>query len=129
MKMEERFNKKLLVEGNDDQHVMWALCEKYQILETFDIIDCEGIDKLYENIPVRFKGSEINTIGIIIDADTDISVRWNSIKTKLHEIGFSVPTEFPPTGLIIENDTHKVGVWIMPNNNSNGMLEDFISFL
>ncbi len=29
----------------------------------------------------------------------------------------------------MENETQKVGVWIMPNNNTNGMLEDFISFL
>ncbi|KAA6317278.1 hypothetical protein EZS27_032539 [termite gut metagenome] len=129
MKVKEKFNKKLLVEGNDDKHVMWALCAKYLIPETFDIIDCEGIDKLYENIPVRFKESGINTIGIIIDADTDINARWNSLKAILRKISFDVPNEFPPTGLILENETYKVGVWIMPNNNSNGMLEDFISFL
>ena len=62
----EKFDRKLLVEGNDDRHVIWALCEKFDIAETFDIVDCEGIDKLYEAIPVRFKQSGIRAIGIII---------------------------------------------------------------
>ncbi len=26
MKIKEKFNKELVVEGNDDQHVIWALC-------------------------------------------------------------------------------------------------------
>ena len=43
MKVKEKFLKKLLVEGNDDQHVIWALCEKYKIPETFDVIACGGI--------------------------------------------------------------------------------------
>lgn len=29
----EKFNKKLLVEGNDDQHVVWALCKKFDLPE------------------------------------------------------------------------------------------------
>ena len=43
----ERFKKKLLVEGNDDQHVIWALCEKYSVKESFDVVDCSGIDSLF----------------------------------------------------------------------------------
>jgi hypothetical protein len=45
-------------------------------------------------------------------------------------LGFSVPAELPTNGLIVINeDNIKIGVWIMPNNNINGMLEDFIAFL
>jgi len=64
----------LLVEGNDDQHVIWALLEKYAIPETFSVVDSKGIDNLFIQLPVRFKQSGIRTIGIIIDADTDIAV-------------------------------------------------------
>lgn len=43
---------------------------------------------------------------------------------------FNVPDELPSTGLVLKNQSNiKVGVWIMPNNSLNGMLEDFISFL
>ena len=42
MKIKEKYTQKLLVEGNDDQHVIWALCEKFNIPEVFDVIDCGG---------------------------------------------------------------------------------------
>lgn len=90
----EKFSKKLLVEGNDDQHVVWALCKKFDIPETFDVIDCEGIDKLNEQIPVRLKQSGIDTLGIIIDADREIKNRWTSLKGLLSSQGFNPTTPF-----------------------------------
>jgi hypothetical protein len=130
MRVKEKFNKKLLVEGNDDQHVVWALCEKFKVMEAFDVIDCEGIESLSEQIPIRFKQSGIITLGIIIDADTEIKKRWISLKDILSNQGFKVPNDLPTKGLVLtKEDAFKVGVWIMPDNNLNGMLEDFISFL
>ena len=129
MKIEEKHTKKLLVEGNDDQHVIWALCERFNIMETFDVIDCKGIDKLYKSISLRFRQADIETIGIIIDADTDINERWKTVQKLLSNQGFKMPDELPSDGLILSNGEVKVGVWIMPNNNINGMLEDFMSFL
>jgi hypothetical protein len=130
MGRKDQFNKKLLVEGKDDQHVILALCQQFKISENFEIIDCEGIEKLNNQIPVRFKQSGIEVLGIIIDADTEIKNRWNSLKDTLSLQGFIVPNELPSNGLILENSLNvKVGVWIMPNNDLNGMLEDFISFL
>lgn len=130
MRIKENFNKKLLVEGNDDQHVIWALCEKFAVTKNFDVIDCEGITKLYEQLPVRFKQSQVDTIGLIIDADSEIKDRWKSISALLSLQGFTIPKEIPLEGLILKgNPGVKIGVWIMPNNNENGMLEDFISFL
>lgn len=129
MRVKEKFDKKLLVEGNDDQHVIWALCERFGIAETFDVVDCEGIDNLYDAIPVRFKQSGIKTIGIIIDADIDLKSRWMSVKATLLDLGFIVPNDLPIDGLILQKENIKVGVWVMPNNHLNGMLEDFIAFL
>lgn len=129
-KGKEKFSKKLLVEGNDDQHVVLALCQKFDVPETFDVIDCEGIDKLNEQIPVRLKQSDIDTLGIIIDADREIKNRWASLKGLLSAQGFKVPNDLPSTGLVLTNGNNiKAGVWIMPNNNLDGMIEDFISFL
>ena len=122
-------NKQLLVEGNDDLHVIKALCLKFDIPELFDVIDCRGIDNLYESIPVRFKQTNIETIGIIIDADTNLNDRWRSVKNLLSNIGFKVPEDLPNEGLILLKGNIKVGVWIMPSNNTNGILEDFMSFL
>jgi hypothetical protein len=130
MSANEEFSSQLLVEGNDDQHVIWALCVKFNLRQNFEVIDCKGIEKLYEQIPVRFKQSGINTIGIIVDADTNLQSRWTSLKGLLTKQGFTMPEELPAEGLILSNaDNKRIGVWIMPNNNLNGMLEDFISFL
>lgn len=127
--MREKYLKKLLVEGNDDKHVIWALCEKYALHENFDIVDCKGVERLMEQIPVRFKASEVDTVGMVVDADMYLQSRWDSIRYKLSGIGFDVPKDLPSEGLILKNGTFKVGVWIMPDNNLKGMLEDFLSFL
>jgi len=129
MKIQEKHTKKLLVEGNDDQHVIWALCRKFNLLEIFDVIDCEGIKNIYDAIPVRFKQSNIETLGIIVDADINLHDRWASIKNLLSGQGFPVPDDLPTEGLVLSKGDIKAGVWIMPDNNVNGMLEDFLSFL
>jgi len=130
MRKSDNKSKKLLVEGNDDQHVIWALCEKFNIEENFDVIDCKGIDKLITQISVRFKQSGVDTVGLIIDADINIERRWQSLKYILTLLGFNLPEIIPAEGLISTNSENKtIGVWIMPNNRSVGMLEDFIAFL
>ncbi len=125
----------LLVEGSDDLHVIAALCQKFQIDENFCIEDCGGISNILKGLPVRLKGSgEIHTMGIVVDADLDLNYRWSEIREILIKSGkYSlIPAEFPKEGLILfpdNQDDIKIGVWIMPNNVVNGMLEDFISFL
>jgi hypothetical protein len=128
--IKEKFPRKLLVEGNDDQRVIWALCQQFHIKESFDVIDCEGYEKLKEQIPQRLKQSGIKTLGIIVDADTDINARWQSIKNSITECQFEIPDQLPEKGLICQNaDGIRIGVWTMPDNKTDGMLEDFIAFL
>lgn len=138
-KIQDHPNSLLLVEGNDDFHVIHSLCKQFNIpvrnLEEpkggkFSVKDCKGITELLEQIPVLFKSSiQLTTIGIIIDADVNLISRYDSIKNILRNIGFTLPEVIPTSGLIVTTETSKVGVWIMPNNNLNGMLEDFLSFL
>lgn len=128
--MKEKFSQKLLVEGNDDQHVLWALCEKFAIHQNFDVINGDGIDNLFAQIPVRFKQSGIETIGIIIDADTDLAGRWQTLTQIFCSLGIYLPDTIPSAGYISSADTMlRIGIWIMPNNKLDGMLEDFIAFL
>ena len=130
MKPNQMFKKKLLVEGKNDQHVIWAICEKLNVKTSFDVIDCGGDQKLIEQIPIRKKEPGLETLGIIVDADTDICNRWNTFSALISSLGFSLPDELPSNGLIVINeDSIKIGVWIMPNNKLNGMIEDFIAFL
>lgn len=124
-----KFNKQLLVEGNDDMHVIMALCQKFSINENFEIIDCKGINKLFSQIPIRLKQSGFETLGIIIDADTEIRKRWTALQDMFSKQQIILPDEIPSDGLILKTNNITIGIWIMPNNNLNGMLEDFISFL
>jgi len=129
MRQSEKFKQKLLVEGKDDLHVIYALCQKFDLKENFDVIDCNGIDNLFEQIPVRLK-TDILTLGVIIDADDDLNTKWNTIKKILKRKNIDIEEELPKKGLLSKS-THNlnIGVWIMPDNNLKGKLEDFIKFL
>jgi len=131
MPEQEHFNKKLLVEGNEDKHVILALRERENIPKNFEIIDCKGIERLFRDIPRRIEESDIEVVGVIIDADDNLTGRWQRISQILLRAGFNVPENIPETGLLLtHHDTGiKVGIWIMPDNNINGMLEDFMRFL
>lgn len=125
----------LMVEGNDDLHVISALCQKFKIPETFDISDSNGIDSLLDSLPVRLKGpAETKAIGIVIDADTDIAARWRAVRDTLIGCGMygDVPVSCPPDGLILDPvlpDDIRFGAWLMPDNSAEGMLENFVTLL
>lgn len=130
MSKKSKFPQKLLVEGKDDEHVIYALAVKFELPHNFEVIDCEGIDKLISQIPIRLKESDIQTLAIIVDADTNLLTRWQEIKKILKDVGYQLPNELPVEGLVISAEQlPKIGVWIMPNNQLNGILEDFIKFL
>ena len=133
MKIKEENKYKLLVEGNDDQHVVWALCNHYEITQNFDVIDCESIDNVFKQLELRLKSSILNErIGIVVDADVNLQSRWNKVSSiLLNNGGYTLPKTLPTDGLFITstNNGTIIGVWIMPNNKLNGMLEDFLAFL
>lgn len=124
----------LLVEGKDDLHVIVHLWKAHGLPERhFDAIDCESSDKLLrDHLEARLKESTPpKIIGIILDADEKPSSRWEAIKNRLIEVGYNELSSLPAEkGTIIEqNGLPKIGVWIMPDNLSKGMLEDFLAHL
>lgn len=133
--MSQLNNAQLVVEGKNDQHVIWALCEQYGVKETFTVetpnVKNGGVDSLLNSIPVRLKTSRLTALGIVLDADQNLEGRWQSVKNRLLESGYvSLPEKPDPEGtLIIQPKMPKIGVWIMPNNHLPGMLENFIAEL
>ena len=58
----------LLVEGKNDQHVVWALCQQYKVPKTFTVeipgdVD-GGIEELLAGIPLRLKSSNLAALEI-----------------------------------------------------------------
>lgn len=121
----------LLVEGSDDLHVIWALLKHHNVSQTFKVDEMKGIDNIFKTFPVLAKGSEVSTIGIVIDADTNIISQWARIRKIIGKLGYASCPEKPPKhGLVLDEiDLPRVGVWLMPDNSLCGMLEDFIAFL
>lgn len=121
----------LLVEGKDDEHVFYALLKFHGIPEVFRIKDKQGIDNLLGTLDVELLASELERLGIVVDADIDIASRWQRITSILGVSGYSTIPALPdPTGTIItEKGRPTVGIWIMPDNTLPGMLENFVRFL
>ncbi|OCQ99429.1 hypothetical protein BCD64_10230 [Nostoc sp. MBR 210] len=136
--MVKKYNpKKLLVEGKDDLRVIPELIENNGIFwgkrgeEIVLIRDCEGYPNIDSNlISTELQASGLTHLGIIIDADENLSARWQSIRNAcLHSIS-DIPEQLPETGLIhTTEDGIKFGIWIMPDNQISGMLETFLAYL
>jgi hypothetical protein len=122
----------LVVEGADDQHVMWAILDRHRFEPQFKIEDEKGYGNLYERLSRRLRpGTELERFGIIVDADKDLLARWQEIKGVLNRAGYADAPDRPdPDGTIVEHELlPRVGIWIMPDNVTPGSLEDFVAFL
>ena len=126
----------LLVEGRDDLHVVLHLSRARGVcLRSDEVSSCGGIESLLDRLRVDIINTKEGVLGIIVDADDDVAARWESIRDRLHQAGYrDIPREPERTGTVIaapseDSTLPLIGVWIMPDNNSRGTLEDFLSFL
>ena len=125
-----------MVEGTDDEHVLKHICGNHGIPHLDEVKNCGSVEKLIENLGVRLPLliQEGDAIGVVIDADTDISARWQSIRDRITDFGYqNVPDQPDLDGTILDPPAGsylpRLGVWIMPNNQTSGILEDFLHFL
>ena len=124
--------RRMLVEGSDDLHLVANLCVANGISmpETFYISNKEGIDNLLDTLYLELEDSELEILGILVDADTNLDARWQSLCDILTRAGYAVPVHPVPTGTILhDEDKPTVGIWLMPDNQVGGMLEDFAAML
>ncbi|MBD2665659.1 hypothetical protein B6N60_04545 [Richelia sinica FACHB-800] len=135
------FNKKLIVEGEQDKRVIPELMEANGVpwpkgKEPVDI-EAYGSDGFIDNkkISTRLKASGLTHLGLIIDADENPEDRWQSIRNaclKVETIQKSIddfPEKMPETGMIINMNNQKFGIWMMPDNQNRGMLETFLAYM
>jgi len=143
--------KKLWVEGATDKRVIPYLMEKNGIqwpknppvfIKDYGGCNCLS-QKLTEAeyLDTQLQGRGLTHLGIIIDADTESlrsnenqpAGRWQSLRDACLKSEYieSLPEEFPSDGLIqkISNNNIKFGIWIMPDNRNQGMLETFLAYL
>ena len=135
----------LLVEGNDDKHVMWNLFGVRNIAECFTV-ECPkseiaeeeagGVEGLLESIPYWLASSDLERLAIVIDANAvGVGARWQAIRHRLENAGYDgLPAGLSRDGTVFDLSLKprtprsvRVSIWIMPDNQSNGMLEDFVA--
>lgn len=121
----------VLVEGPDDAQVFFHLLRYYGLDTQVTIQHKEGIDNLLEALEIELIGRAETRLGIVVDADTDIATRWQSLRHRLLEAGYtSVPLHPATGGTVLKQEGRPiVGLWLMPDNSLPGILEDFMSLL
>ncbi len=124
----------LLVEGVDDKHVVQHLGHKLAPNLKFDCVDRGGIDSLLKTIRLEVKSLDRHALGILADANDDVAHRWQAIDNMLRE-GTELLDErvglpkAPIVGGTIISGPPRVGVWLMPDNEHSGELENFVAQL
>lgn len=123
----DRPSKILLVEGQDDKHVVRHLWKRrYRSEPSFDIQDKEGVENLIRAIGPEIKVPNRVAVGIVVDANDSFADRWRAVSDGLRnaDIG-DVPGAPSPDGTIIDA-APCIGVWLMPDNGSSGEIENFV---
>ena len=125
----------LLVEGPNDEHMVKHICGNRDVPHLDEVKPLGNVESLLEAIPVQLKAAEEgDVVGVVLDADTNIDTRWESIHNAFADVGYdAVPDQPVVDGTILDAPagTHlpRAGVWLMPDNRTHGILEDFLRFL
>lgn len=119
----------LLVEGRDDEHVVKSLIDRFGHVIPFSVEEKGGIRPLIDSIAAEILAPNRKAIGVLVDANDDLDARWQAVKHQFMQAEvIGIPKAPSPKGTIIPNlpSGPKVGVWLMPDNDSKGELETFV---
>jgi hypothetical protein len=114
--------KLLIGEGREDVLFFTAFL-KHLHLNDVQIADYGGKYQLRSYLRallLRPDFTQLVSLGIVRDADTDATSAFQSVSGALHDLGLPVP-DIPGQ---VAGVTVRVGVWIMPDGQGPGMLED-----
>ncbi len=129
--------KQLIVEGNEDLFSIACLMKAHidwpdQPNAPVNIQVKGSVSEILkrEYLTTQLKAPNLETLGIVIDADTSPIGHFQSIVTSLSEMVGEFPDRLPTSGLIVQTQMGKrFGLWIMPDNEQEGAIETFLSLL
>lgn len=79
----------IVTEGKNDIYVFHHLLAHYKIEEgIIDFKSYNGVTTLLEVLPEQLRASGLERLGIVVDADTDLNARWNSLKSILTNVKY-----------------------------------------
>lgn len=133
----------------DDDTIYVAKGGGEQVNRRGIVVQQEGYDALRRNLNVWLKyEADLKYLGIVVDADTSVTNRWQSLWGGLSQttpdVNNNLPSRRPPLphdGFLIVSEIQykdvQIGVWIMPNNQfparannrEYGIMESFLGEL
>ena len=136
----------LLVEGEADRGFFEVLCRKsaievaIRVATPKDLASTattrntkEGVFNLLPALLKQLEDGGIEKLAVVVDADSQINgggfpQACTRVSVALQSAGYILSTASPAEGLIFEHTDGfaDVGLWVMPNNADEGMLEDWI---
>jgi hypothetical protein len=136
--------KVLLVEGESDKGFFEEICKKLS-LDTSVIVSApkelggkrnskEGVKNVLKELLPQLNDGRISHIAVVVDADhqkhgNGFQTTLDSLSAIVEESGFKLEKNSSSIpGLFFKNSDglEDIGLWIMPDNRRDGMLEDCI---
>ncbi len=123
------------MEGATDKHVIPYVMEANGVTwpeppnHPVDIEAWGGVDDFLKpeaiNNAVKAPGRE--ALGVVLDANGDAAARWDQLRALCGTEFPGLPDRIPAGGLEVTHSLGpRFGVWIMPDNRFEGMLEDLL---
>lgn len=126
----------IFVEGRDDEHAILHLVMRHGLTEeTLSgspwIEPSGGKEGVLEAIEAAVSAGTDRTLGFVLDADGNLDDTWRAVASRLVKVNVQVPDKIPEEGFVDVSSRYRtrVGVWIMPDNEHTGELEDFLEDL
>jgi hypothetical protein len=137
--MREQNPNRLLVEGDEDTRVIPQLIEANGIPWgerrgewIVEIKAADGVANLLRpgKIKTELADRTVKRLGILLDANDHPAERWQSLRNECGQVSLELPETPPGEGTIVRTaDSKSLGIWLMPDNQSRGMLETFLAHL
>ena len=130
MGVERKSKYRVLVEGVDDCHALLQLLCRHGVkfdassFETPHFQNCGGITELLSLIPLTHK--TYGRYAVIADANSEPETRWQQLRRKFGDVGVSISDAPNPDGVVVPHEGKTIGIWMMPNNEDKGALEEFL---
>lgn len=123
----------LHVEGKDDEHAIVHLLIRNRIDSSqLPWVEQAGsVENLLEQIEEAVMFGSERPVGLVLDADSPLSARWEAVRDRLRRVGVSPPDAPLAEGFIGSSAKYgtRVGVWLMPDNQHDGKLETLLRTL
>ena len=124
----------LVVEGQNDEHLVLHLCRQAdpELGDKFEFRNAQGRMGVINSVRNLVNQPDLTGVGFVLDGDESPQEHWRQV---IERIVVAYPDlELPATpersGTIIAEDPNvgnpRIGLWVMPDNQTAGELEDFV---